>query len=433
MTNENNRISIWDSYPGSGKTLLAIQTMNESDSKTKYLFVTPYLDEITRIIKSCPRKYFREPNLRAGKGKKSTHLLQLIREGYNIACTHQLLRKMDEEHIELLRGKNYILIMDEVFQCVERYNIDNDDDKMEREIKEKITKNDIKTLIEKEHIRIGDDYKIYWNNNIQTLSKYDDIRELANREILYLVNESLPIWIFPIKVFEEGIFDKIIILTFKFQCQLQAYYFQYFNLCYTVFHVEENEVGEYHLEKTINDDYEKRWRSTIKEKIHVIKDEKFNRIGSFYIDKNKQLQIGALSSTWYRNHKQNLPELNHNLDNYFKHKADCKASTRLWTCFKKYQSKIKSRDVSKKHWLGCNARATNDYSHKTCLAYLINKYMDPFYQHFFRKKGIRLDINQYALSEMLQWIFRSAIRDNQEITIYIPSERMRNLLFDYLG
>ncbi len=59
--------------------------------------------------------------------------------------------------------------------------------------------------------------------------------------------------------------------------------------------------------------------------------------------------------------------------------------------------------------------------------------MDPFYKHFFGKKGIKLDINQYALSEMLQWIFRSAIRNNQEITIYIPSERMRNLLFDYLG
>ena len=38
----------------------------------------------------------------------------------------------------------------------------------------------------------------------------------------------------------------------------------------------------------------------------------------------------------------------------------------------------------------------------------------------------------YALSEMIQWIFRSRIRNNEDINIYIPSSRMRNLLIEFL-
>ena len=40
--------------------------------------------------------------------------------------------------------------------------------------------------------------------------------------------------------------------------------------------------------------------------------------------------------------------------------------------------------------------------------------------------------DEYALSEMIQWIWRSAIRDGKEIWVYIPSRRMRELLKKWL-
>ena len=43
-----------------------------------------------------------------------------------------------------------------------------------------------------------------------------------------------------------------------------------------------------------------------------------------------------------------------------------------------------------------------------------------------------MDQDGYALSEMLQWIWRSAIRDGKEINLYIPSKRMRTLLTDWI-
>ena len=38
----------------------------------------------------------------------------------------------------------------------------------------------------------------------------------------------------------------------------------------------------------------------------------------------------------------------------------------------------------------------------------------------------------YALSTMLQWIWRSAIRRGEEIWLYVPSRRMRTLLKDWM-
>jgi len=40
--------------------------------------------------------------------------------------------------------------------------------------------------------------------------------------------------------------------------------------------------------------------------------------------------------------------------------------------------------------------------------------------------------DEAALSTMVQWIWRSAIRDGEEVWIYIPSKRMRSLLIAWI-
>ena len=39
----------------------------------------------------------------------------------------------------------------------------------------------------------------------------------------------------------------------------------------------------------------------------------------------------------------------------------------------------------------------------------------------------------YSLSELIQWIYRSRIRNGEKINLYIPSKRMRELLIDWLN
>lgn len=99
----------------------------------------------------------------------------------------------------------------------------------------------------------------------------------------------------------------------------------------------------------------------------------------------------------------------------------------MWTCFKSVKTKVQGHGMGK-NFVPCNMRATNDYINKTTLAYLINCYTNPILKNFFLQKNIKIDENEYALSEMLQWIFRSRIRKHEPINIYVPSQRMRELL-----
>ena len=52
---------------------------------------------------------------------------------------------------------------------------------------------------------------------------------------------------------------------------------------------------------------------------------------------------------------------------------------------------------------------------------------------FFAKQGVTINPEHFALSEMLQWVWRSAIRDDKPINLYIPSRRMRELLIDWIN
>ena len=48
-------------------------------------------------------------------------------------------------------------------------------------------------------------------------------------------------------------------------------------------------------------------------------------------------------------------------------------------------------------------------------------------------KGFPVKEDVFALSEMVQWIWRSAIREGNPINIYVPSSRMRSLLQRWLN
>lgn len=40
---------------------------------------------------------------------------------------------------------------------------------------------------------------------------------------------------------------------------------------------------------------------------------------------------------------------------------------------------------------------------------------------------------QYAVTEMIQWIWRSQIRNGLPVTVYMPSKKMRDLLDGWLS
>ena len=129
--------------------------------------------------------------------------------------------------------------------------------------------------------------------------------------------------------------------------------------------------------------------------------------------------------------KEIMSELKNNTENYFKNIIKGKSKDNMWTCFLDFKSQLKGRGYSK-GFISSNARATNLYKDKKNLAYLINMYNNPMINKFFKSKNVTIKEDDYALSCLIQWIFRSQIRDNKEINLYIPSSRMRNLLKEWL-
>ena len=124
-------VRIVDEIMGRGKTSSAIRFINDSDKDEKFLFITPYLKEVERIKTNCPAKRFKEPCFL--KGRKLEGIKDLINRGENIVSTHALFQKFDLEVIDLCRAKNYTLIMDEVTDVVEKYEISKTDFEMLKE------------------------------------------------------------------------------------------------------------------------------------------------------------------------------------------------------------------------------------------------------------------------------------------------------------
>jgi hypothetical protein len=83
-------------------------------------------------------------------------------------------------------------------------------------------------------------------------------------------------------------------------------------------------------------------------------------------------------------------------------------------------------------FIPCNTKATNDHIEKASLAYLCNVFHHPIIKAYFQDRGITVQEEIHALSEMIQWIWRSQIRRGDPIAVFIPSERMRSLFKQWL-
>jgi hypothetical protein len=140
----------------------------------------------------------------------------------------------------------------------------------------------------------------------------------------------------------------------------------------------------------------------------------------------------ALSAGWYKNPRSLITVLKNNLYNYTRNITKSKSGDVLWTCYKNAKEDLK-KGGGAKGFAPCNIRATNDYKERTTVAYCVNMFMRPVVKNYFVSLGVTVDEDGFALSEMIQFLWRSALREGKEIKLYIPSKRMRNLLKDWLG
>lgn len=394
---------------GSGKTSAAINLMN-NDTENNYIFITPYLPEIDRIKTQCNNRKFHDPKVFSKHGEtfyKIDSLHKLLEDNKNIATTHALFKMSTEQTRELIYAGNYILILDEVMEVIKQLEVSPADVQML--LNEKwIINNDsvIEWNTEKEK-ELGEEYK----------GEFLTVKRLALNNNLILHNGKILFWSFPADIFK--LFKDVYILTYMFDAQLQKYYYDMNNITYEKYiSVKENETYIFKKNENYSD---MEIKQELKSKINIYTGS-LNNIGD---DKF------ALSHSWHENKKHLHKKLKNNILNYFQHITKSKSNYNMWTTFKAYKPKLSGKGYTK-GFVACNARATNEFSHKTTLVYAVNRFNNPIIKEYFYSYGITLEDDYFALSELIQWIWRSAIRNNEEINLYIPSNRMRQLLIDWL-
>ena len=390
------KVKVCDAIMGSGKTSAAINMMN-SESSSRFMFITPFLDEVQRVKNACRDRHFQTPEEIDGKKLNGLHIL--LEGKFNVVNTHALFKKFNVETIGLIKNGGYKLILDEVCDVTEFINI---------------SKTDVTMLLESK-VLLCNGKKISWNPETNYNGIFNELKALCETNNIIMSSGNLFYWMFPLEIFEA--FEEIIVLTYQFESQIQKYYFDLYGVEYEKIGVDKFMNFSPHI--TIPD-----YVYDLKDKIHILDDKKLNAIGE---NKND------LSKSWFiKGSNQNkVGQLKKHITNVFINKFQSPSPQNLWTTFKDSRKSVSSNGY-KRGFTSYTLRATNEYKNRTHLAYCLNVFLHPSLKSFFLSQGVAVDEDNYALSYLVQWIWRSAIREGGDIWIYIPSSRMRNLLIGWI-
>lgn len=434
---EYERIVVLDALMGTGKSTYLINMINNNPDM-KFVCIVPTLDEIQRYRDEIDRPTFEPLPTYKETGKdgeekevtvtKTEGLKRLIRNGVNIVCTHALISLIDEETMQLLKAAHYTLIIDECLDCVDSYGSDY-----------KFKKSDLKHLLKSGLASIDEQGFLKWNNAEQDFDgRYEDVKNLCNLNSLMVLknSEEVLVWVFPVSFF--GLFDKCYIATYLFNGNLQSSYFKLNRIKYlhmTLKRTDSLPVDDRFIVEPYNPKAELEQRKQLISLMDV--HSSFRGDDFIFSQKSgKGRKSEPLCHNWCKKAKHTsdgkakLGKLKKNLYNFFRNTVHAKADDIMWTTFKDIRSCLEGKGYSDS-FVPCNSKGTNEYRHKWALAYMINLFPSTDIINFFSSYDIEVNQRLYALSELLQWIWRSRIREGKKIVLYMPSPRMRNILADW--
>ena len=394
---------------GTGKSQSAIAYLNQH-SDEKFIYITPYLEEAKRIKKGCPKLKFIEPSnkLEQYKFRKSLHTIALINEGRNITTTHQAFKGYTPETLETIKEKEYTLIIDENVDVLEVFDFHPNDLQMAVDAGYITENNGIYSVADK-------DYKGRALAEMFTLLKSRELVKVQDDN-----SNSLFYWALPPNLLTS--FKDVFILTYLFEAQSLHHFMNIYDIPYEYIGIKrtDNDTG---FEFCEYPGYTPEYVTNIHNMITILDSGKVNQIGDDYY---------ALSMNWFKKENSSPEQLKKNIDNCFNNIwRDIPAEKRLWGSYCGEFNKIKGKGYTKA-FLTFNAKATNEYRDRNHLAYIANLFMNVNEKKFYQLHGIEVDEDIFALSIMVQWIWRSAIRDGEKIYIYIPSKRMRTILSNWM-
>ena len=404
------KIEVLDSIMGSGKSTGIIKWMADNP-QNKYLYVSPLLTEVVdRIPSECEALGFESPSTESHR-TKGEHLTDLLKDGCNISFTHSLFMSLTKEHLKLIKREAYTLIIDEEIDFVEAYQGKD------------YKKEDIITLENSGHIKVNEEElgRVDWtwdSDNFEEGSKYSKLKRMCNLGMVHCAKRDRGMIVLHLPISLVSAAHRTIVLTYLFEGSVMSRFMDMKGVSVTPF-------TEVELIKTV---------AQVKEEAcRLIKIEDTPSI----INLRDSGKFG-LSSTFYRNaNKEELKQVSNAI------KSACRKfdkSRVIYTLPKDMVlpaagvAKVKVAGYKAKDcFLYSGIKATNDYSDRDVVVHAFNKHPLVPLTAYLYDYGFPLDSDLFALSEMVQFVWRSSIRNGCEIHLFILSKRMRKLFTEWLN
>ena len=404
-------VEIVEGIMGSGKSTGIINWMEENPTE-KYIYVSPLLSEVGeggRLSQSLNNITFEYPVTK----NKADEMLDLLKLGKNIACTHVLYSSLTAEHLKYIEDGDYILVIDEEINLISGVS--------------EYGRGDYKWLFSNDHIEvIPETGQVCWKGDEALLkdNKYYKFKTYCDNQSLYVTKRDQYMMVsqLPIKLLNCA--KRVIILTYMFEGNVLDCFLKIKGLKVVPF--TEIKLREVDVEE-------------VKSLIKLIKP-------------TKTLLQMNMTLSWYDNKATN-DDL-HEISKFIRNCAVSSKASRddvIYTHPKnRFDSDSKSKtlikplgfyrkkigNVESVCWLASSTKATNLYADKWCLIHCYNRYpqtpVEAYINDYGSDMGVRLNAEVFALSEMLQWVWRSRIRKGENIVLAIGSARMCRIFSRWL-
>ena len=403
------QVEVLDRIMGSGKTSALLKWLKP---EMNFIFVTPLLTEAEDRIKSvrpdlavkCP-----EPIKTKIDGQwvnsKAEDLLLLLQGRENIATTHALLRNADERHWKLIQQFNYIIILDEEINLIESFS--------------GVTSADMLWLFDNGHLsRDASNGRLTFNDtSVIEDFKYAEVKEMCRKGMLYSANRSnkFVVSCLPIDVLMCA--NRVIVLTYMFKGSVLDQFLALHGVTW-------KEFTEVSVPKLLPSDY-----------AHLLKDVSDSAYSPY--EKLKLTQ-----SSWAKMGREDVLQVEKTIYNVFRHYVADECGFAVPKYYVQRIGKTKNRlvkpkgkihKVGQETWLYPKCRATNEYANKRVMVYALDVYPNSAIQAYMSDMGCVIDEKAYALSQLVQWLWRGCIRNGEAMTAVVLAPRMRKLLQAWLN
>ena len=421
-----NKVEILDSIMGSNKTNKVLDWI-DSNPNERYLYISPLLSEVdntSRLATNLKHVSFEFPTTE-DSDTKSDDLLTKLEIGANISCTHSLYLGMSEKHLDLIEKYGYIVIIDEEVGVIDAFK--------------KYSTDDLAYLSANGDIEISDeDGMISWvGAELGKKAKYKQFYNLCKAKAVNATKRSDTMLVtqMPVELFTRA--KRVIIMTYMFKGNVLDNFLKLKKVDVIPFtEVQPTQIDKHRIRNLI--DLKPLDRKLLKLGMSVYAYSKMDKKGfdliSNYI-RSTGLSVGAKAKdTMYTFPKDVSP---------VEMKSGKRVAPRGFLTYKTdivdddgnviLDSKGKPKTQDNFCWLHSGCRATNKYSYKWYLVHCYDRHPNLAVETYLKEYGCPVDKNVFALSEMLQWVWRSRICKGEPIVLAIPNMRMYNLFLDWLN